>query len=113
MSKNSRIIGKNLLFDREQESYKEEQPERMLIAEVIMRAVRDYVNDEITYAPRLKQDAAVWLRIGRQLQEEDQQEPFSFVWCCVWLELNPEEIRDRIVKLSHTTLWLKYRNRVN
>lgn len=77
-----------------------EIPERNLVAEVLMRGLRDVVNDGGVSQEETR-DALGWIRAYRPLRlEKDAARPFSFVWCCLSLDLNPRTVRARVLDMK-------------
>lgn len=66
-------------------------PERELLIATLDRAVLDFYgsNEEI------KSEAAEWL-----FEQTDTEGLFSFNWICEHLEIEPQEVRDQIERLS-------------
>lgn len=83
-------------------------PEKKLIVAVIVRGIRDYkaVFENPTRRPKRFQKtpenyADAWLF------DDDESEPFSFRWCCRWLDLTEHQIQtllDRIDSLTRRDL---------
>lgn len=64
-------------------------PERQLVSEVIFRALRDYLNDSnLDVLQHEARDAKAWM-FSREMH------PFSFLWCCQTLDVNPNIIREK------------------
>ena len=72
--------------------------ERELITHVIIRAIRDVLNPiQDQEHEHNRYTASAWLRLDRNLDFTDIESPFTFLWCCYWLEIDPKAIRNQIV----------------
>jgi hypothetical protein len=67
-------------------------PERNLIAEVLNRALRDVLNQEVGNQAHAR-CAMAWLRLKRK-------GPFSFNWICKHLDICPEQIRKKVKEMK-------------
>ena len=65
-----------------------EVPERQLLSEIIGRAMRDVLNKEHD-TTHWKRDAEAWFYSG-------DQKPWSFLWLCWQLDLEPTVIFARL-----------------
>lgn len=72
-------------------------PERNLLAEILIRAITDYMGWSAD-VQRHVSDARAWLCIDRNFPKKI--EPFSFMWICEHLDLSHEMVRRRILEES-------------
>lgn len=76
-------------------------PYRNLLAEILSRAIRDYIIENKEFgSEQHKKDAKRWLCI--QSNDPFPNEEFSYAWICDHLNLDPWELRERIVILQKT-----------
>jgi len=70
-------------------------PERSLVAAVLERAFRDAMGDlmPITDGTNSVGDARGWF-------SSRSVEPYSFLWCCYMLELDPDRVLEQLKALS-------------
>jgi hypothetical protein len=68
-------------------------PERTLVAAVLERAVRDVLDGD--------EEAVDWFADD----DESENAPFSFIWICEQLELDPEKVRASVFGKQST--WAK------
>lgn len=66
------------------------QPERNLIASILSRAIED-AHGYAKADPHTRREAKQWLR-----SKLCKNTPFSFLWCCSILELDPEKLRQSL-----------------
>ena len=62
-------------------------PERELIAAVLERALLDYTDVSCVEG----MDAQFWIY-------SNETRPWSYVWCCAVLDIDPDAIRDQLAK---------------
>ena len=67
-------------------------PERNLIAEILNRAIRDILNGEMGNQVNAR-CAMAWMRLRRNSS-------FSFVWICKGLDINPHEVRRKVLEMK-------------
>lgn len=77
-------------FNTEEEETGDLSPERELIGEVMLRAIRDLLEPEHHHF------ASVW--IWRRYKYKPS--PFSYEWCCEVLGLDAEELRKRLLSIE-------------
>lgn len=74
-------------------------PYRNLLAEILSRAIRDYVIETGEWrADENRKDAARWMCITSE--EPFPEHEWSFSWVCDHLNLDPLIIRDRVIELQ-------------
>ncbi len=77
-----------------EETRQPNQPERNLCAAIIARAIEDgfgYAHKE----RHLIRDSRAWL------EDNDEKTPFTFAWCCIILDIEPEEVREKLCSLEY------------
>lgn len=77
-------------FNEDEEAQEEVVPERELIGEVMLRAIRDLLEPEHHHFA----SAWIWRRY------KWKPTPFSFEWCCQVLGLDADELRKRLVMIE-------------
>lgn len=64
------------------------KPERNLIAQLVAFAINEAYSST-NFTKQIRRDAQEWLR-----SNDLENTPFTFTWCCLILELDPEAIRE-------------------
>lgn len=67
--------------------------ERDLIAAIIERTVRDLIVPPLMATRSDIRDSEQWFR-------SNAKEPFSFLWCCDHLSLDPEYLREQVASMD-------------
>lgn len=81
------------------------EPVTDLLHAVLARAIKDAAGSDIDHASASVQnvirEAREWLRIdGRALAwEQEDPDPFSYVWVCDVLDLDPESVRRGVLAI--------------
>jgi hypothetical protein len=84
MTSKNKVLRENTPVDIEETKH---NPERQLLAEVLLGAIRDILNNTTdSEAQKIRREALEWFN-------KSSIKPFSFVWICQSLDLEPKTIR--------------------
>ena len=70
---------------------------RNMLAAILDRAIRDAINCRMCEEKNLKREARAWLMLQDKIEIRHPLVPFSFVWICHELDLDPHAIRRAIL----------------
>jgi len=73
-------------------------PERHLLSEILLRAMRDVLNHEADNIKN-KRSAIKWLKLNDPIIEGENLHPFSFEWICWELDINPKVIKKIVIMM--------------
>lgn len=79
-------------------------PERALLLAILHRAVEDAICDRWGIYQHIRREARYWLLDWREF---DRNEPFTFPWICIHLDLDPEAARETILQAVRAKKELK------
>lgn len=87
------------------EAYEEpdQPPERSLIAAILARAFCDLLNNLSNNDVEYRR-ANGWLR-------SNSKKPFSFIWCCLALDLSALHVRNRVLEMEKAGVKLELEKR--
>lgn len=113
MTKGSQSPEIDLEYDMENVSSNPTIPERNLIAAVLARAISDVLNDyQSQQGVNDKYAATAWLKLDRLFTkkdfERDSKKRFTFVWCCLHLELDPYVMIEKITHWKENGIRIEF-----